>query len=74
MNLPLKISIIKSKKRQTFLAHEVGIPEPYMSKIVNGWHNPSPDLKRRIADALGVKVSDIFSTVQISDTSRLNDE
>jgi len=61
MNLQLKIAIIKSKKPQTYLAHAVGIPESYLSKIVNGWVIPKIHLKTRIADELGVEISTIFA-------------
>ena len=60
MNLALKLKILESKKPQIHLAHVLGIPEPYLSKIVRGWVDPKPDLKKRIADALGVQVITIF--------------
>jgi DNA-binding XRE family transcriptional regulator len=62
MNLELKMKIIGTKRPQIYLAQKLGIPEPYLSKIVNGWINPKPELKKRIADALGVQVSEIFLT------------
>lgn len=60
MNLALKMKILESQKPQIFLAHKVGIPEPYLSKIVNGWVEPKAELKEKLADALGVQVSTIF--------------
>jgi DNA-binding XRE family transcriptional regulator len=60
MNLELKMQILRSGKRQVALAHEIGIAEPKMSKIVNGWIDPKNDLKQRIAEALNCEPQQIF--------------
>ena len=35
-------------------------PEHYLSKIVNGWIDPKPEVKEKIAATLGCSVNDIF--------------
>ncbi len=60
MNLTLKIKILESKKPQIYLSHEMGIPEPHLSKIVNGWINPKPELKEKFAKVLGCRVEEVF--------------
>jgi DNA-binding XRE family transcriptional regulator len=61
MNLNLKTKILESRRPQIGIAKELGIPEPYLSKIVNGWIEPKDEIKDRIAQALNCKVTDIFS-------------
>ena len=60
MNLVLKMRILKSGKKQIALAHEIGVPEPVFSKIVNGWIRPKQSVKNKIAEALNCKPEDIF--------------
>jgi DNA-binding XRE family transcriptional regulator len=62
MNLSLKTKILKSQCPQIAIAHDVGIPEPYLSKIVNGWIDPKPEIKKKIAKALKCPVEEIFPT------------
>jgi len=40
MNLSLKTKILESQRPQIAIARDLGIPEPYLSKIVNGWVDP----------------------------------
>ena len=60
MNLKLKTKILESGKPQIALAKEIGIPEPVLSKIVNGWIEPKDEVKDKIAISLNCKVRDIF--------------
>ena len=60
MNLALKIRILASSKSQISLAREIEISEPQLSKIVQGWIDPSDSLKERIAKALNCPVHEIF--------------
>jgi DNA-binding XRE family transcriptional regulator len=60
MNVPLKLRILELGKRQIQIAREIDIPEPRFSKIVQGWVNPSPEVKQRIAKALKCRVEDVF--------------
>lgn len=48
----------------TELAGNVGITQPNMSNVVNGKTSPSLDLLQRIADALGVEISELFAPSQ----------
>ncbi|HUV59152.1 MAG TPA: helix-turn-helix transcriptional regulator [Desulfatiglandales bacterium] len=60
MNLRLKTKILESGKPQIALAREIGIPEPILSKVVNGWIEPKADLRNKIAQALNCKTEEIF--------------
>ena len=60
MNLLLKICILASRKSQILLAREIGISEPQLSKIVQGWVDPCPALREQIARALKCRVEEIF--------------
>jgi len=60
MNLRLKTKILESGRPQIALAREMKIPEPYLSKVVNGWIEPKDTLKNKIAQALNCEVIDIF--------------
>ncbi|MBI5603125.1 MAG: helix-turn-helix domain-containing protein [Deltaproteobacteria bacterium] len=62
MNIPLKTKIIKSQRPQIAIARDAEIPEPYLSKIVRGWIEPKPEIKKKIAKALKCRVEEIFST------------
>jgi len=64
MNLALKTRILASGKSQILLAHEIGISEPRLSKIVMGWIEPCEDLKRKIAKALTCNMEEIFPVQQ----------
>ena len=61
-------TIIKLRKEQgmsqeTF-AYESGIDRRYMSDIENGKRNISLDILERIADKLGIKLSELFLKVE----------
>lgn len=43
------------------LAEKVEVGISYMSQVINGKRNPSPKLAKRIADTLGVEITDIFT-------------
>lgn len=59
-NLKLKTKILQSNRSQISLAHEIGISEPHLSRIVNEWTIPRDDLKKKIAQALKCSVEEIF--------------
>ena len=61
MNLLLKTKILASGKPQLWLARKVEISEAQLSKIVGGWVEPCEELKRKIANALGCGVEEVFS-------------
>ena len=60
MNLNLKMKIHESGRSQISIAHEIDIPEPLFSKIVNEWIIPEDHLKEKIAHALHCSVEEIF--------------
>ena len=61
--MTLRIKEIAKTKGVTIteLAGIVGITQPNLSNVVNGKTSPSLDLLQRIADALGVEVSELFA-------------
>ena len=60
MNLKLKTKILESGNPQIALARDIGIAEPILSKIVNGWIDPKGSEKRKIAEVLNCEVEEIF--------------
>ena len=61
-------TIIKLRKEQgmsqeTF-AYESGIDRRYMSDIENGKRNISLDILERVADKLGIRLSELFLEVE----------
>jgi len=48
----LKLQLYRSGIRQNRLAQLVGIHETLLSKIVNGFRQPDPDVRARIAAVL----------------------
>jgi transcriptional regulator with XRE-family HTH domain len=56
----LKLQIWKSGLRQNRLAQMLNVDETMLSKIVNGFREPSDELKGRIADLLRSDVSWLF--------------
>ena len=60
MNIELKTKILKSGKPQVALARKIGIGEPYLSRIVQGWVEPTEDIKRKIAKVLGCQLEELF--------------
>lgn len=60
MNLKLKTRILELGIRQIALARDLDVPEPVVSKIVNGWIEPKTKLKAKMAKVLGCRAEDIF--------------
>ncbi len=60
MNVESKTRILRSGKPQVALAREIGIGEPYLSRIVQGWVEPTEDIKRKIAKVLGCQIEELF--------------
>ena len=60
MLLRLKWYLLKNRISQTMLAHQLGIHEPTLSKIINGW-KPVPDgIKEEICKILNASEEDLF--------------
>jgi len=56
----MKIERIKQEKKQTDLWLETGIPQWKISLIENGMP-PKPEERKKIAKALGINESELFS-------------
>lgn len=56
----LKLQLWKSGLRQNRLAQLVGIDETLLSRIVNGFREPAPQVRKRIADVLKSDESWLF--------------
>lgn len=61
MNLTLRLAILTSPVRsQIKLAAQTGIGEGRLSRIVNGWVDPTEQQRQAIAEALGRPVAELF--------------
>lgn len=49
MYLNLKLQLLKTGMRQNRLALQLGVDESILSKIINGFREPSPEMRARIA-------------------------
>lgn len=61
MNLNLKIARMKQGKTQYDLSYLTRIPQGQISLFETGIKQPTPEQAQKIADALQVGISDIFS-------------
>jgi len=52
MYLNLKIQLFKTGMRQNRLAKQLGVDESILSKILNGFREPSQEMRARIATLL----------------------
>jgi transcriptional regulator with XRE-family HTH domain len=52
MYLNLKLQLFKTGMRQNRLAQQLGVDESILSKIVNGFREPSQEMRTRIATML----------------------
>lgn len=61
-NMELLIKDIAKEKGITLneIAEKVGITQPSISRIVNGRMNPTLDTLEKIADSLGVGITELF--------------
>jgi DNA-binding XRE family transcriptional regulator len=65
----LKLRMYTSGIRQNRLAKMVGIDEAHLSKIVNGFREPNPDLRTQIAEILHCDPEWLFHKVLLSEES-----
>ncbi|BFT97315.1 MAG: helix-turn-helix transcriptional regulator [Staphylococcus epidermidis] len=63
--IKLKVELLKNGLSIVDLSKKVSIDPSYSNQIVNGKRNPSPKLAKRIAETLGVEITDIF-TIEIN--------
>jgi transcriptional regulator with XRE-family HTH domain len=52
MYLNLKLQLLRTGMRQNRLAQQLGVDESILSKIVNGFREPSGEMRTRIASLL----------------------
>lgn len=57
----LKLQLWKTGVRQNRLAKMLEIDESSLSKMINGFREPSPDLRLRIAEMLGCDAAWLFN-------------
>lgn len=60
----LKLQLWKSGIRQNRLAKMLGVDQTILSKIVNGFREPSPELRSRIAVLLQSDVDWLFERLE----------
>jgi transcriptional regulator with XRE-family HTH domain len=61
----LKLQLWKSGIRQNRLAQILGVDETVLSKVVNGFREPSPQMRDRIAGLLQSDVDWLFERVEV---------
>ena len=60
MNIALKIALLEKGMSQFHLSRLLGIDPGKLSRIVNGWLDPSEQTKKEIARYLGKPVVELF--------------
>ena len=60
MYLNLKLQLWRAGIRQNQLAQMVGMDETLLSKIVNGFREPDPEIRKRIATLLHTSEAWLF--------------
>ena len=71
----LKLQLWKCGMRQNRLAQLVGIHETLLSKIVNGFREPDPEVRACIAEALKCDAGWLFAPVETSpDATRASNQ
>ena len=65
----LKLELFKKGMRQNRLAKSLGIDETILSKIVNGFREPSQELRGRIANLLQTDEEWLFERANAAHTS-----
>ena len=60
-NLDLKIAALRRGLRQRDIAIATGVSDDKISRIMSGLYTPSPELARRIAKLLRVRMSKVLA-------------
>lgn len=60
LNLPLKIALLETGKKQKRVAKLLRIPEPTLSKIVRGHQSATEDQRKALAEFLNRDVNELF--------------
>lgn len=58
---PLKVAIAADARHQKEIAAEVGLSEPNLSQIVNGWRSADEPTRSALALTLGKSVDELFA-------------
>ena len=64
----LKLQIFRRGLRQNVLARELKIDAAFLSKIIHGYRDPSPIVRKRIAEYLAVDESWLFEKYPAEDS------
>lgn len=56
----------KAKLTQKYVAEKTNVTETYISLLENGKRNPSDKMKRQLANLYNVKITDIFSAMELT--------
>lgn len=60
----LKISLARMGIPACGMAKSLGIDRATLSRICNGWIEPPPEIKKKIAEHLGLRVSDLWISTE----------
>jgi DNA-binding Xre family transcriptional regulator len=60
MNVRLKVAMLQAQKRQIDLAHQTGLGESTLSRIVNEYRQPRGEEMVKIAHALGCEIGELW--------------
>lgn len=63
----LKLEIFKRRIQQNHLAKAVGMKEANLSKIIHGYHDPSQEQRRSLANYLEVDENWLFDKFEATD-------
>ena len=61
----LKLAILQTGQPQWKMAARVGVPESVLSHVVTGARDPDPALAKRLAETLGVPLSELFPAEEL---------
>ncbi len=64
LNVPLKIALVRTGKRQFELADALGLSELRLSQILHGRTTPTEAERARMAEVLGVSERVLFGVVR----------
>jgi transcriptional regulator with XRE-family HTH domain len=70
----LKLRIYTVGMRQNRLAKMLGIDEAYLSRIINGYREPSGNIRESLAEILHSDSEWLFHKVQVNDESPFGDQ
>ena len=61
MRINLKLLLWRSRIHQNKMAQEMQVDEAVLSRIINGYREPTPELRRKIAQYLGADEDWLFT-------------